>query len=62
ALVELNLPLSKKQVKYLALKNKRRFVGNCISQYKQHKNFASVKELWQKAGFQFKDMIVGLFH
>lgn len=62
ALAELNLPLSKKQAEYLAFKNKRRFVGNCISQYKQYRNFAAVKELWQKAGFRFKDMIAGIFH
>ncbi|MBS1756686.1 MAG: glycosyltransferase [Bacteroidetes bacterium] len=62
ALRELNLPLTSKEIDYLSKKNKRRFVSNCINQFKKEKKISTVKMLWQKTGFRFRDMIEGIFH
>ncbi len=62
ALDNLQMGLSEAQLKYLRNKNKRRFVSNLINHYKRNKNFSSIKDLWDKADFNFKSLLAGIFH
>ncbi len=62
ALSELQLPLSPKQIHFLHLKNKRRFVTNIFKFFIKSKSIAKTFSVIQKTGFTIKDALQGIFH
>ncbi len=62
ALTELPLNLSKKEIKFLSKKNKRRFVINIIRFLLHSKNIIKTKEAINKANFSLLDALEGIFH
>ena len=62
ALKDLQLRLTKSQLRYLKNKNNRRFVTNLFNYFKKTKDFSSVKDLWIKADFKVGSLFTGIFH
>jgi glycosyltransferase involved in cell wall biosynthesis len=62
ALKELDLGLSTKNKEYLRNKNSRRFIVNVFNQFKENRNPKMVIDLWNKAGFNIKNLVSGIFH
>ncbi|MCH6201341.1 glycosyltransferase [Aquiflexum sp. LQ15W] len=61
ALQELDLHLSKKQVKWLQNKNKRRFLVNIIKTFAKTGNWNKVKTALRVTNFRIKDAIIAVF-
>lgn len=62
ALIELNLPLTDDQKKYLHQKNKRRFATNCVRYLFDTKNFSKTRQAVRLAEFGLKDWWQALFN
>lgn len=62
ALENLHLPLTKKQIKWLQQKRKRRFAVNIITYILKTRNIEKAKQAILKAEFSFKDFLIGIFH
>lgn len=62
ALVELPLPLSPKQIKFLKQKMKRRFIMNVFNFYRYGGGIKNSIKAINQTGFNFFDFIEGLFH
>jgi glycosyltransferase involved in cell wall biosynthesis len=62
ALKNLPLPLAKNKIKFLEVKNKRRFFVNTINYFLQSKNIIKTIGAFKKANFGFKDVIIALVH
>jgi glycosyltransferase involved in cell wall biosynthesis len=62
ALLELTLPLTDKQKKWLVKKNKRRFVVNISKFFFKTFNLKKTKNVILKTHFSIKDAIEGIFH
>lgn len=61
ALIELPLPLSDKEVKWLQKKNKRRLFVNLLKHYFQNHKFSDVRYVIQKTNFSFRDSLEAIF-
>lgn len=62
ALQELDMMLNKKEIIFIKNKNKRRFVVNLFNQFRKEKDLKSIYYLWKNAGFNFKNLLQGIFH
>jgi len=62
ALVELPLPITPKQKKWIALKNKRRFTVNIIKYFLKTFDYKKTRNAIKLAGFKWTDAIQGIFH
>lgn len=62
ALVELNMPLSIQQKKWLSKKSKRRFLVNIIRFFIQTFSVKKTRLIIGKAGFGYKDALHGIFN
>ncbi len=62
ALAEIDMQLTPKQIKWLQLKNKRRFVVNLYKFYRSSRSWSKTKAAWEKAKFSVKDALQGIFH
>jgi len=62
ALIELPLPLSKKEIKRLSLKNKRRFIINVFFYLVKSKDLKKSMEACHLANFGVKDFLQGIFN
>ncbi len=62
ALAELNLPMHNKQKRWLANKNKRRFLTNIARYLYQTGNIKKSFAAVDKAGYTIKDALNGIFH
>jgi glycosyltransferase involved in cell wall biosynthesis len=62
ALNELNLPLTENELKYLSLKNKRRFSVNILKYFFNTFNFKKTASALAKSKFTLRDFMQGLFH
>jgi glycosyltransferase involved in cell wall biosynthesis len=62
ALENLDLPLNNKQINWLQKKRKRRFSVNLVNYFLETRNLLQIKQACHKAGFSFKDFLVGIFH
>jgi hypothetical protein len=61
ALLELNLPLSVKQIKYLRKKNKRRFLFNLFKYFFNSFDFKKTILAVKQSDIRFKDVLIALF-
>jgi hypothetical protein len=62
ALVELPLPLTKREVKFLKKKNKRRFILNLANYWIRTRDFKKTHLATKKAEFTIRDFLQGIFH
>lgn len=62
ALEELNLPLSKVELKFLTNKNKRRFIVNVFTYLLKTRNIPKAVNAINMTSFTFFDFIKGIFH
>lgn len=62
ALNELNLGLNEKEVKFLLVKNKRRFVVNTYKYAIRTKSFLKTIAAYKRANFSIIDFLQGVFH
>lgn len=62
ALIELELPFSNKEIKWLIKKNKRRFVVNLFLYFKKTKSITKIFKAIRYAQFSISDAFVGVFH
>ncbi len=62
ALNELDLPVNKKELKWLHKKNNRRFLVNILKYFIRTHNLSKTKELFNITGFGFRDIVTGIFH
>lgn len=62
ALSELDMGLTKSQVRYLEKKNNRRFSVNLLQYSWQSKSIKQVKKAWKLAGFSWQRFLNGIFH
>lgn len=61
ALNELDLPLSKEQLKYLHNKNKRRFVTNLVRFFCKTLSYSKTRMAIRRTNFRIKDFIAAIF-
>ena len=54
--------LSSKEIKWIASKNKRRFIINIFSYFLKSRSIKSTAEAWKKAEFNFYYLFQGIFH
>ncbi len=62
ALVEIPLPLLKKDIRYLSKKNKRRFVINLVKFWLETRDWKRTAKAVQYAQFSINDFLTGLLH
>lgn len=62
ALNELQLPVTKNELRWLKNKNKRRYLVNIIKYLIENRNIKKTKEAIKKAEFSFGDALSGIFH
>jgi glycosyltransferase involved in cell wall biosynthesis len=62
AIAELPLPLSKKQLRWIGNKCKRRFLVNCVQFFLKTKDTKRTRELIRKTGFGIKESFEAIFN
>lgn len=62
ALENLDLPLTKKQIRWIQQKRKRRFAVNIFKYFLKTRNLQKTRRAIDKAEFSFKDLVTGIFH
>lgn len=62
SLDDFKLPITKKELKWLHKKNKRRFIVNILKYFFKTGNFQKTREALEKTNFSFKDALTGVFH
>jgi glycosyltransferase involved in cell wall biosynthesis len=62
ALVELNLPLTEVEIRWLEKKNKRRFVTNIVKNFIKTGNVLEAMTIIKLAEFSFKNFVKGVLH
>lgn len=62
ALIQLPLPITPKQKRWIALKNKRRFTVNILKYFCKTLNIKKTRNAIQLADFKLTDALQGIFH
>lgn len=62
ALHELPLPLSKKELRWLGHKCKRRFLVNCVNFFLKTRDIRKTRDLMKRVGFGIKESFAALFN
>jgi len=62
ALEELPLPFTPKKTNWLRKKNYRRFLINLFRYCLHHRDMGKLRSAWQQADFNYKYLLLGIFH